>query len=151
MEQVWQTNNLNEFESAVGELFGILVSNEADNVVVGLRGDLGAGKTTMSKIIAKKLGVTNDVVSPTFNIMKIYETADNRFKNFVHIDAYRISPDEVTSFNTNLKIQNYLTTPNTLVLIEWPENIKTILPNNAMFIEIKQDFIDPNKRKVSLV
>ena len=48
-----------------------------------LNGELGAGKTTLVKFIAKELGVKENVTSPTFNIMKIYD-------KFVHIDAYKI-------------------------------------------------------------
>ena len=70
---VWETANINEFENAVCELFEIIKQLNGSTVVVGLVGDLGAGKTTLSKIVAKQMGIQNDVVSPTFNIMKIYK------------------------------------------------------------------------------
>lgn len=150
---VWETGNINEFESATCELFEILKKLNNSNVVVGLVGNLGAGKTTLSKIIAKLLGVQNDVVSPTFNIMKIYDTADEIFKKFIHIDAYRIDADEVEeieSLKNNLKLPNYFNLPNTLVFIEWPQNIKSILPENTKYIEILHDTENSEKRHISL-
>ena len=55
--------------------------------LVGLSGDLGAGKTTMTKYIGKALGVKEEIISPTFNIVKVYEGDKNRL---YHIDAYRL-------------------------------------------------------------
>src|SRR5574343_1543908 len=85
----WQTNNLEEFELIAKQILDTF-KKEGDSVVVGLIGNLGAGKTTFSKIIAHELGVANEVQSPTFTIMKIYETKNDQFKELVHIDAYRI-------------------------------------------------------------
>jgi len=59
--------------------------------IVTFTGDLGAGKTTFTQQLAKHLGITEPVVSPTFGIMKAYELLDHpRFDHLVHIDAYRI-------------------------------------------------------------
>ncbi|OGI72382.1 tRNA (adenosine(37)-N6)-threonylcarbamoyltransferase complex ATPase subunit type 1 TsaE [Candidatus Nomurabacteria bacterium RIFCSPHIGHO2_02_FULL_38_15] len=166
-QKSWQTNNLGEFESMTNELFDILkqpnlhqarpgAEGSGNNMIVGLVGNLGAGKTILAKIIAKKLGVVNEVVSPTFNIMKIYETADSMFKKFIHIDAYRIDVDDknnkqdVQSLNKNLKLQDYFKLPNTLIFIEWPENIKNILPENIKYIEILHNSEDSEKRNISL-
>lgn len=149
---VWETGNINEFENVVSELFGILKNLNGNNVVVGLVGNLGAGKTTLSKIIAKQLSVKDDVVSPTFNIMKVYETGDNKFKKFIHIDAYRIdTQEEVLSLTQNLKIDNYFKMDNSLVFIEWPENIKSILPQNTTYVEILHDSENTEKRHISLL
>src|ERR1035437_464305 len=68
--------------------------------VVALSGDLGAGKTTLTQELAKLLGVKENVVSPTFIIMKIYKINSSKynshFKQLVHIDAYRLeSPAEL--------------------------------------------------------
>lgn len=150
---VWNTNNINEFENATCELFEILKKLNGSTVVVGLVGNLGAGKTTLSKIVAKQMGIQNDVVSPTFNIMKIYDTADEIFKKFIHIDAYRIDADnveEIESLKNNLKLPNYFNLPDTLVFIEWPQNIKSILPVNTHYVEILHDTEDSEKRRISL-
>lgn len=150
---VWDTANIGEFENAACELFEILKQLNGSTVVVGLMGDLGAGKTTLSKIVAKQMGIQNDVVSPTFNIMKIYDTADEIFKKFIHIDAYRIDADnaeEIESLKNNLKLPNYFNLPDTLLFIEWPQNIKSILPENTKYIEILHDTENSEKRHISL-
>lgn len=153
----WQTNNLEEFENVANEVFGILKQFNESTVVVGLVGDLGAGKTTISKIIAKLLGVQNDVVSPTFNIVKIYDTTDEIFKKFIHIDAYRFDTDnneEIESLKNNLKLHSsiggYFNMPNSLVFIEWPQNIKSILPEKIKYLEISHNAESPEKRRISL-
>src|SRR5574343_147163 len=128
----WQTNNLEEFELIAKQILDTF-KKEGDSVVVGLIGNLGAGKTTFSKIIAHELGVANEVQSPTFTIMKIYETKNDQFKELVHIDAYRI--DDLLEVQ-KLRINTFFEKPNTLTLIEWPENIKSALPEKTIFIEI---------------
>lgn len=95
--------------------------------ILALRGDLGAGKTTLTKAIAKELGITETVVSPTFVIAKFYETTNSDFAQLVHIDAYRIdSTDELQP----LGWERILSMPNTLVIVEWPERIEGALPKD---------------------
>lgn len=143
----FETNSLADFESATQNIFNYILE-KGNNVVLGLVGNLGAGKTTFSKIFAKKLGVSEEVVSPTFVIMKVYKTNNDLFKEFVHIDAYRISdPLEIDK----LKINQYFEKQQTLTIVEWPENIKSKMPANTIFIEILHDQNDPEKRHISLL
>lgn len=105
--------------------------------VVGLSGHLGAGKTAFVKCLAKDLGI-NEVTSPTFVIMKIYDidmtVAQKTFgSNFpwsrlVHIDAYRLERQEELEA---LDFESVVSDPHNLVLVEWPENvgIKDTYPN----------------------
>lgn len=88
--------------------------------VIGLIGDLGAGKTAFSKGLAAGLGVKNTVTSPTFVIMKIYEGK----KKLVHIDAYRL-----TSYKDlrAIGIEDYLD-KNTVIVIEWADRLEGELP-----------------------
>ncbi len=96
--------------------------------VVCLKGDLGAGKTTLVQAIALEFGVDETVVSPTFVIAKFYTPTKGDFARLVHIDAYRIeSEDELGP----LGFEALLTLPNTLVIIEWPERIARALPSSA--------------------
>ena len=70
--------------------------------VFTLTGALGAGKTTLTQAIARELGITERLVSPTFVIMKLYQIKDSRFKHLIHIDAYRLnSCDELLKLGWN--------------------------------------------------
>ncbi len=101
---------------------------EGAATVVGLTGDLGAGKTTLVQAIARELGVHETVVSPTFVIAKYYETADPAWSQLVHIDAYRI---EDVGELVPLGWETLISTPNTLVIVEWPERIVDALPESV--------------------
>lgn len=93
--------------------------------VVGLVGDLGAGKTTFVQLLAKYLGVVESVTSPTYLIMREYETTHPVFKQLVHMDAYRIEDGGELG---PLRFAEVLARPGTLVCIEWVERIKDALP-----------------------
>lgn len=88
--------------------------------VVFLSGDLGSGKTTTTKAIAKELGIEEDITSPTFVILKRYEIKKGQFKNLIHIDAYRLKNYEELR---RIKIQEYIQDSSNLILIEWPEMV----------------------------
>ncbi len=95
--------------------------------VVGLSGDLGAGKTAFTKCIAKALGVDDTVTSPTFVIEKIYELSGQKFTHLIHIDAYRLDRSEEL---LNLGWQKITEDKNNLILIEWPERVADIMPEH---------------------
>jgi len=103
--------------------------------VLALQGELGAGKTTLTKAIANILGVKGTVQSPTFVIAKFYE-GNQIFKNLVHIDAYRI--EDVAELAT-LGFDRLLQQPKTLIIVEWPERIKSILPKETNWYTISHD------------
>lgn len=91
--------------------------------VAGLSGHLGAGKTAFVKLVAKELRIEEIVTSPTFVIMKIYETKKDGgvFKRLVHIDAYRL---ERRAELEGLGIEKIFADKHSLVMIEWPENVR---------------------------
>lgn len=96
-------------------------ANEA--YVAGLSGHLGAGKTAFVKQVAKELGITEQVTSPTFVIMKIYEVdaaLKSPFKKLIHMDAYRLERREELEA---LRFEDVVADPGNLVIIEWPENV----------------------------
>ena len=85
-----------------------------------LRGDLGAGKTTLVRGVLRELGVRQRVTSPTFNLIKVYPVKKHGLARAVHVDAYRIkSRHELAA----LDLGSFLTDKKTLVLIEWPERL----------------------------
>ena len=111
--------------------------------VVALSGDLGAGKTTFTQSFAQALGVTHQIQRPTFNLMKIYTTAHKMFHTLVHIDAYRFdSPEELV----RLGWQEILADPRTIICLEWPERVASIIPITAKNITLEH--VDEGKRRI---
>jgi len=103
--------------------------------LVTLTGDLGAGKTTFTGQLAVHLGVTEPVVSPTFGIMKSYELLDHPdFDRLVHIDAYRI--EDISEVGP-LRFVELFQTPRTLICLEWPEQIASVLPKQQVAVSLE--------------
>src|SRR3990167_9931463 len=105
--------------------------------IVALRGDLGAGKTTFTQALARELGITGTVQSPTYVLMKKYEIKKvSPFKTLVHIDAYRLEkPEEFAALNP----EQFLNDPPCLVVVEWPERLGTALPQPALTLDFSSD------------
>jgi tRNA A37 threonylcarbamoyladenosine biosynthesis protein TsaE len=103
-------------------------------LIVGLSGHLGAGKTAFTKCVAKLLGIQEEITSPTFVIMKIYDIKKHEIRNskseenaavvpwkrLIHIDAYRLERREELEV---LEWEKLVADKNNLILIEWPENV----------------------------
>lgn len=102
-------------------------------VVIALHGDLGAGKTTFVQALGKALGVADQITSPTFTIMKGYETTDEDFTHLIHMDAYRI--EALTELGP-LRFLDILATPQTLFCIEWAEKISSALPAHVLHVSL---------------
>jgi len=112
-------------------------------VVIGLIGELGSGKTVFTKGFAKGLGIKENIASPTFVIERIYKIKTKNYKLFIHIDAYRIDkPREII----DLEFRDLVKNPRNIILIEWADRIKDVLPKNCL--RIKFEHIDKNKRKI---
>ena len=106
---------------------------------VAIRGDLGAGKTTLVRAICRGYGVTAEVTSPTFAL--VHEYAAARSKVF-HLDLYRLErPDELT----NIGWYDLSRTP-ALVLVEWPERASGSLPADHVPIDLEHVPTDPTRR-----
>ena len=107
--------------------------------VLVLTGDLGAGKTTFTKLLGRELGVEEEIASPTFVIMKRYRLDTDTqttasFVQFVHIDAYRVEDiDEMRP----LRFAEVLQESDTLICIEWGEKIKELLPPHTLTLDIE--------------
>jgi tRNA threonylcarbamoyladenosine biosynthesis protein TsaE len=107
--------------------------------VIALIGELGVGKTVFTKGLASGLGIKQTVNSPTFVVMKIYhnpeaQTPKPNSLTLVHIDAYRLkSGDELKGIG----IEDYLSRPDTVMVIEWADRVKKILPPNTKYIYLK--------------
>ncbi len=102
--------------------------------VLALSGELGAGKTFFVKAIARSFGVREVVNSPTFLIMKKYKLNNERFSYLYHFDCYRVlNAKEIEA----LGWREIISKKDAFVAVEWPENIKSILPESHTRVEIQ--------------
>ncbi|MDP1718928.1 MAG: tRNA (adenosine(37)-N6)-threonylcarbamoyltransferase complex ATPase subunit type 1 TsaE [bacterium] len=104
--------------------------------VVALVGDLGAGKTAFAQGFAKALGIKRHLPSPTFLIFRNYKLnvkskKGNGFENLYHVDAYRI--DDIGELDV-LDFSSIIHSPLNIILVEWADKIKTILPKDSIWI-----------------
>jgi tRNA threonylcarbamoyladenosine biosynthesis protein TsaE len=113
--------------------------------VIALSGDLGAGKTTLTQEIGKQLGITENMVSPTFVIMKMYDLSSSYpWKKLIHIDAYRLKGSEEL---LKLGWDDISHNKENLIIIEWPENVKECIDDRALNITLSHT--DQNTRTLS--
>ena len=125
--------------------------------IVGLYGELGSGKTSFTQGVAHALGISENVVSPTFVIEKIYELKNTNpsgseyqpvglvFQHLIHIDAYRL---EKSSEALHLGWQEIIANPQNLILIEWPERVADIMPEH---IRINFRHIENEQREIEII
>jgi tRNA threonylcarbamoyladenosine biosynthesis protein TsaE len=113
--------------------------------VIGLVGDLGAGKTAFSQAVGEALGVREHMQSPTFLIEKIYELEEKPWKHLIHIDTYRLEKeDELVSLGWN----EIISSPENIILVEWADKIKNILPHDTQTIHFT--FVDETTREINI-
>lgn len=110
-----------------------IVRDLGRRTVVAFRGEMGAGKTTLIREIAAVLGATDTVTSPTFAIVNQYKGANNR--RIYHFDFYRID-DIREAYDFGYEEYFY---SGDLCLVEWPEKIEQLLPENVMTVRITVD------------
>lgn len=129
-------NNLEETEK-----FGLFLGqNLQSGMTVCLNGNLGAGKTTMTKSIAKGLGIDDYVTSPTFTIVNEYYGPINLY----HIDTYRLDDEVDVDY---LGFDEYFYSDG-VTIVEWAEKIRYALPENFIELNISSN---GNKRKIDIV
>ncbi len=139
------SNSLEETQELAKSWLNSLPMVNDEATIVGLYGNLGSGKTTFTQSLARELGIQTDITSPTFVIEKIYETKHPHFKRLIHIDAYRLaSGSELQVLNFEELVNN----ANNLIVIEWPENVKEILPESHH--KIFCEFVNETSRKFTV-
>lgn len=117
-------------------------------IVIALEGELGAGKTTFVQGFARVLGVKENVLSPTFVLIKIYKlpTTNYKLKHLVHIDCYRLdSPKDIL----HLGLREFLKDKDAVVLIEWANRICKLVPRGAFLVRFKHRN-KPNERMLQI-
>ena len=112
--------------------------------IICLTGDLGTGKTHITKGIAKGLDINDNITSPTFTIVNEYEGGRLKLN---HFDVYRVSdPDEIYAIG----FDDYIFS-DAVSIIEWANYIEEILPKDLLHIKIEKDFaIGEDYRKITL-
>jgi tRNA threonylcarbamoyladenosine biosynthesis protein TsaE len=117
-------------------------------LVVALYGDLGSGKTTFTQALARNIGISETITSPTFVIEKRYDIPQTKnqnvvYKKLIHIDAYRLdSGEELLALNLREDIAD----PHNLILLEWPERVMEALPKEI--VKINFTFINETEREI---
>ncbi|MDP3015395.1 MAG: tRNA (adenosine(37)-N6)-threonylcarbamoyltransferase complex ATPase subunit type 1 TsaE [bacterium] len=133
-----ETNSSGQTKKFAGLLASVIASRKRSNLknalVLALAGDLGSGKTTFVQGFLRGLGVRRKITSPTFVIAKSYKLKAKSYKLGYHIDCYRIEePKELSG----LGLKEILNNPENILLIEWPERIKKILPKDLVWIKFE--------------
>ena len=118
------------------ELAQNIESEKFPNMVICMEGDLGSGKTLFTKAFAKSMGISENITSPTFNIIKEYD-GEEGYKLY-HMDVYRLSESK-----EDIGISEYFNKGG-VTIIEWADLISDILPKDRLEIRIK--IVDENKR-----
>lgn len=102
-------------------------------LVVGLSGELGAGKTAFVRAVARHLRLKNKITSPTFVLVKKHALKHKKYNFLFHLDAYRLKNIKELR---HLRWDEIINNQEHLVFIEWPENITKALPARAKVIRI---------------
>lgn len=114
--------------------------------IICLAGDLGSGKTTFTQGILEELGAQKPYTSPTFLIMKEYNlktsNQKSKIKKIYHIDTYRVVEKDILDLGWKEMIGN----PENVIIIEWPERIKNIVPESACWFNFR--WLGENEREI---
>ena len=139
------TNNLKETQT-----FGYdFAENLHGGEVIALYGDLGSGKTTFMQGLAKGLGITKNIISPTFIIMRTYVLGTKEkglgLRNLYHLDLYRI---ENEAHAVDLGLKELMGDHENVVAIEWPDKIENMLPEKR--INLYFEYLEEDKRQITI-
>ncbi len=118
-----------ELIDSAGQFARALQSSGARALVIGLAGELGSGKTTWARAMLRGLGYRGRVPSPTYTLLEQYELGD---LTLVHLDLYRLAGDAEVE---NLGLRDLLASPNTWVVLEWPERAPALATRCDLILE----------------
>lgn len=136
MNEEYITNSSKETQK-LGERFaGELKGGD----FIAFYGELGSGKTTFIQGLAKGLGITRRIISPTFIIMRTY---DLRSKTFYHVDLYRT---ESKHNLLGIGLDQVIEDKSGIVALEWAEKMRDMLPKQR--VDINFEYLGDNKRKI---
>lgn len=118
--------------------------NPTHATVIGLAGELGAGKTSFTRSFLRALGARGKISSPTFVLMKKHATKDSHYSHGFHVDAYRIRGSKEMA---HLGFRQIIKDPRHIVLIEWADKIRRIMPKGTIWIRFEH--LKGNKRRIT--
>ncbi len=150
------SKNIKDTHNIAEEVLSVLMQKKNTNaLIIVLKGDLGAGKTEFVKGLKSFFKIKNNILSPTFVLMKVYDICNPqiKFKKIYHFDLYRLidkklNQKELEDSLNCLDIYDVLNDVNNIVLIEWGENIKML--NKFKKYMISFESCDDNIRKISI-
>lgn len=130
------TANAREMKNAAGRILKTLLAKKSRPIVLALEGELGSGKTTFVQGLARSLGVRGKIQSPTFVLAKWHKLSRRHdpLRRLVHIDAYRL---ESSAEAERLGLRGILRDPDALVVVEWADRIRKLIPGNAVWIKFR--------------
>lgn len=129
MEKEITISSLADLDRAASEFVALM----GDETVYAFHGPMGAGKTTFIRSLAKALGVEDDQAnSPSFSIINEYRS-DTTAELIYHFDLYRLESVEEA---LEIGVEDYFDS-GALCLLEWPERIEPLLPDDTVVVEIK--------------
>lgn len=145
--QEYVVHGLDELKAFASEFLENIVLRSDRATVVTLSGDLGAGKTALTKLFAEVLGITETVSSPTFVLERRYMLKNSsQLRLLVHIDAYRLEGGvELQRIGWTQTLKN----PDTLIVLEWPEQVEDALPSDR--VRITLEVVDADTRKLTVI
>lgn len=141
LQKEFEINSVEELSQVSEYLLGL--REESD--IIAFNGPMGAGKTTLIKNLCHRMGVTDEVNSPTFAIVNEYVTMEG--ESVYHFDFYRIKKLEEVY---DIGYENYFYSGN-LCLLEWPEMIEPLMPEKFIRVDIALANTDDSRRIVVLV
>ncbi len=136
----WKVNSVDGLEEVVKNLLEVA----GDRRKIAVYGEMGAGKTTFIRVFCRYLGTRDAAASPTFSLVNTYHYHNKEGQEALihHLDLYRINRIEET---LDFGIEEYLSDPY-FCLIEWPEIIEPLLPEEVVKIRIEAD--EDSSRKI---
>jgi len=138
MDELFREVHGEQAQEALGEAIG---SQLRPGMVVHLRGEIGAGKTTLTRGILRGLGVTAPVKSPTYTLVEPYESPRGEV---YHFDLYRLAdPEELHFFGA----EEYFS-PRAICILEWAERAGEVLPQPDLVLQA--EYRDSDSRTVRL-
>ena len=135
---------ISQNEKQTKEIGKSLLNQYPNTKIFSLSGNLGSGKTILTKGLAESLNIKRNITSPTFIILNIYKIKNNNiFKNLIHIDAYRLKNKKDLE---NIGFFDFIKQNDSIIIIEWGNKIKKYLPKQTL--NIKFTILENNQRKI---